>query len=72
MKTEKFDYILNAGKKKDNLYPICAFKTKELAIEGRSTSPYKVYQYFEVVYMPEDNDDINEVVWTLILRGKEK
>jgi hypothetical protein len=65
MKTEKFDYILNAGKKKDNLYPICAFKTKELAIEGAKVLlPTKVYQYFEVVYMPEDNDDINEVVWT--------
>jgi hypothetical protein len=63
-KTESFPYILNAGRKKDNLYPICAYKTKEDAMVGAvALKPENVYKYFEVVYMPEDNDDINEVVW---------
>jgi hypothetical protein len=65
MKTESFPYILNAGKKKDNLSPICAYKTKEDALVGVvALKSEKVYKYFEVVYMPEDDDDINEVVWT--------
>ena len=64
-KTESFPYILNAGKKKNDLYPICAYKTKEDAMIGVvALKSEKVYKYFEVVYMPEDDDDINEVVWT--------
>ena len=63
-KTESFPYILNASKKKDDLYPVCAYKTKEDAMVGAVTlKSENVYKYFEVVYMPEDNDDINEVVW---------
>jgi hypothetical protein len=63
-KTESFPYILNVGKKKDDLYPVCAYKTKEDAMVGAvALKSENVYQYFEVVYMPEDNDDINEVVW---------
>ena len=34
MKTEKFDYILNAGPTKDNLRPCCAYKGVEDAIEA--------------------------------------
>lgn len=65
MKTESFPYILNAGNKKDNLSPICAYKTEEDALVGVvALKSVKVYKYFEVVYMPEDDDDINEVVWT--------
>jgi len=66
-KTEKFDYIVNAGPTKDNLRPACTYKTKEDAISGaQRLTAEKIpgLKYTEVVYMPEDNDDINEVVWT--------
>lgn len=65
-KNKKFDYIVNAGKTKDNLYPVCAYKTKEDAIAGaQRLAAEKIpgLKYTEVVYMPENNDDINEVVW---------
>jgi hypothetical protein len=64
-KTKKFDYIVNAGKTKDNLYPACAYKYKEDAIAGaeRLVAAGTSLKFVEVVYMPEDNDDINEVVW---------
>ncbi len=66
MKTEKFDYIVNAGASKDNLTPVCAYKSKEDAIAGaQALAAEKIpgLKYTEAVYMPEDNDDINEVVW---------
>jgi hypothetical protein len=65
MKTEKFDYIVNAGKTKDGLRPACAFKSKELAIEDAEAmkSARTRLKYFEVVYMPEDDPDTNDVVW---------
>ena len=66
-KTEKFDYIVNAGKTKDNLCPTCAYKSKEDAIEGaqRLVAAETRLKFAEVVYMPEDDDDINEVVYTI-------
>lgn len=65
MKTEKFNYILFAGKEKDDLYPVCAYKTKEDAMVGAvALKAEKVYKCFEVAYMPEDDDDTNEVVWS--------
>ena len=66
MKTEKFDYIVNAGGSKDNLTPVCAYISKEDAITGaQRLAAEKIpgLKYTEVVYMPEDNDDINEVIW---------
>lgn len=66
MKTDKFDYIVNAGPTKDNLRPACAYKTKEDAIasaERLTAEKIPGLKYAEVVYMPEDNDDINEVIW---------
>lgn len=65
MKTEKFDYLLFAGEKKDDLYPICAYKTKEDAMVGAvALKSENVYKCFEVVYMPEDDEDTNKVVWS--------
>lgn len=63
---EKFDYIVNAGTSKDDLYPTCAFKSKEDAIGGveRLVAAVPRLKYVEVVLMPEDDDNINEVVWT--------
>jgi hypothetical protein len=65
-KAKKFDYIVNAGKTKDNLYPACAYKYKEDAIAGaeRLIAAGTSLKFAEVVYMPEDNDGINEVIWT--------
>ena len=66
-KIEKFDYLVNAGPTKDNLRPACAYKTKEDAIAGaQRLAAERIHglKYTEVVYMPEDNDDINDVVWT--------
>ena len=66
-KTEKFDYLLFAGPSKDDLYPTCAYKTKEDAIaaaKGLEAEEIKKLKCIEVALMPEDDDDINEVVWT--------
>jgi len=66
-KTEKFDYLLFAGKTKDDLRPACAYKFKEDAIEAAKrleAEKIKAMQCIEVACMPEDDDDINEVVWS--------
>ena len=70
-KTEKFDYIINAGPTKDNLRPCCAYKTVEDAVEAAKrlrAERLPHFKYIEVVNMPEDNDDINEVVWATYWR----
>jgi hypothetical protein len=66
-KTEKFDYLLFAGPSKAALYPECAYKHKEDAIEAAKrleAEKIKKMKYIEVVLMPEDDDDVNEVVWS--------
>lgn len=65
-KTEKFDYLLFAGKTKDDLRPTCAYKNKEDAIEAAKrleAEKIRAMQYIEVTFMPEDDVDTNEVVW---------
>ena len=54
-------YIINAGEDKDDLYPYLACESKDKAIALCENNKY--YNYLEVVYMPEDDEDINEVVW---------
>jgi hypothetical protein len=66
-KTEKFDYLLFAGKTKDDLRPACAYKFKEDAIEAaKRLAAEKIsgMKCIEVAFMPEDDDDTNEVVWS--------
>jgi hypothetical protein len=66
-KTEKFDYLLFAGKTKDDLRPACAYKSKEDAIKAaKRLDAEKIsgMKCIEVVLMPEDDDDTNEVVWS--------
>lgn len=66
MKTKGYDYIVNAGPTKDDLRPCCAYRYKEDAIQGAKNleaEKIKKLSCIEVVLMPEDNDDINEVVW---------
>lgn len=57
-----FPYILNAGKKKDDLSPVCYYMTVDQAMLGVMTLIPDTYNYFEVIYMPAEDDDINEVV----------
>lgn len=60
--SEKCDWILNAGPSKDNLAPYCAFPTKEEAISS-ARNALNFWNFTEVVYMPEDDPDTNDVVW---------
>lgn len=66
-KTKKFDYLLFAGPAKDNLRPACAYKYEEDAIEAaKRLEAEKIsgMKCIEVAFMPEDDDDTNEVVWS--------
>jgi hypothetical protein len=47
---------------KDNLQPYIASPTKEDGIKD-ARKALEFYTYTEVVYMPEDDIDTNEVVW---------
>lgn len=55
-------YIINVGMEKDNLQPYLASPTKKAGIKDAEQA-LKFYAYTEVVYMPEDDLDINKVVW---------
>jgi hypothetical protein len=59
---ESYPYIINVGMEKDNLQPYLASPTKEEGIKD-ARRVLKFYRYTEVVYMPEDDIDTNEVVW---------
>lgn len=62
-------YVIFSGETKNDLYPVGAAPTKEeaisrakaLALLGKVKPEYKCA---EAVYMPEDDDDTNEVVWS--------
>ena len=59
------DYIINAGKSQNNCVPVNAALTKEEAIEkAKVLVEQHKYKYAEVVFMPESDISINEVVWT--------
>ena len=59
------DYIINAGKSQNNCVPVNATLTKEEAIEkAKVLVEQHKYKYTEVVFMPESDININEVVWT--------
>lgn len=59
------DYIINAGKSQDNCEPIKAAPDKAKAIEAaKLLLAEHRYEYTEVVFMPESDININEVVWT--------
>ena len=60
-----YDFIINVGDYDDELDPYCvAFPAKEEAIEeAKKLIETKTYKFTEVVYMPVDDEDINEVVW---------
>lgn len=62
LKKESYPYIINVGMEKDNLQPYLASPTKKVGIKDAEQA-LEFYTYTEVVYMPEDNLDINKVVW---------
>lgn len=62
MTQEENDYIINVGDSRDDLTPIDSAKTKEEAIK-KAKLYLEDWKYSEVVYMPCDNDDINDVIW---------
>ena len=59
---KSYDYIINAGDYNDNLQPYIAAPSKEEGIKYAKQA-LTFYRYTEVVYMPEDDIDTNEVVW---------
>ena len=58
-----YDYIINAGMEKDDLEPALAYSTKDEAIREAQKLNDLFYEFTEVVYMPEDDVDTNEVIW---------
>ena len=59
------DYVMFAGENRNDLYPISAWSDKDEAIdEAKRLVATKVYKLIEVTFMPEYDDDINEIVWT--------
>ena len=62
MTQEEYDYIINVGQTRDDLGPFVAAPTEYDAI-NKAKELSKDYKYVEVVYMPIDNEDINEIVW---------
>lgn len=59
---ESYPYIINVGMRKDDLQPYIAAPSHEQGLI-RAETALQFYNYSEVVYMPEDDLDTNEVVW---------
>ena len=57
-----YEYIINAGNSLDELRPTYSAPTEEEAISG-AKELLSTYKYTEVVFMPCDDLDINEVIW---------
>lgn len=56
------DYIINVGHDEDNLTPFDSAHTYEEGIE-KCEKHFEDWEFIELVYMPQENDDINVVVW---------
>lgn len=63
MTQEENDYIINIGESRFNMQPFESAHTEAEAIE-RAEALCKEHKCAEVVYMPVDNIDINEVIWS--------
>lgn len=57
------DYIIKVGRSKAALRPFDSAHTPKEAVD-KAKEYTEDWEYVEIVYMPVDNDDINEVVWT--------
>ena len=56
------DYIINVGHEKDNLSPFASAHDWDEGME-KAKELLSTWEYVELVFMPQDNVDINEVVW---------
>lgn len=56
-------YVINVGDSRFNMYPLESASTEEVA-RARVDELLDSYKCVEAVYMPEDNDDINEVIYS--------
>ena len=63
MTQEVNDFILNVGNDRYNLEPYASAHTMDEAIE-LAEKLRETWKCVEVVYMPCDNIDINEIVWS--------
>lgn len=68
---EHFPYILNAGKKKDDLSPVCYYMTVDQAMLGVMTLIPDTYNYFEVIYMPVEDEESKEVILSNCVEDEE-
>lgn len=57
-----FPYVLNAGNEKDDLSPVCYYNDLDQAILGVVTLVPDTYTYFEVLYMPQEDANIKELI----------
>jgi hypothetical protein len=63
MTQDQNDYIINVGQTRDDIGPFESAYTEEEAVE-RAEQLCKEYKCVEIVYMPQDNIDINETIWS--------
>ncbi len=59
---EENDYILNVGQTQELLAPFDSAHDLEEA-QTKALELRKTWKCVEIVYMPVDNDDINEIIW---------
>ena len=57
------DYIINVGQTRDDLRPFKSASTESEGIE-MAKELLKNWKCVEVVYMPCDNIDINDIIWS--------
>jgi hypothetical protein len=62
-------YVVFAGSSKEELQPVFSAPTKRSAV-AKAKKLATEYNCVEATYMPEDNDDINEIVYSNYVEGK--
>jgi hypothetical protein len=55
-------YVIFVGDSRDDLEPIASAPSKETAI-GMAKAVQSEYSYIEVTYMPEEDEDVNDIVY---------
>jgi hypothetical protein len=62
-------YVVFAGSSKEELQPVFSAPTKRSAV-AKAKKLATEYNCVEATYMPEDDDDINEIVYSNYVEGK--
>ena len=63
MTQEVNDYIINVGQDRSNINPFDSAHTEGEAIQ-KAEQYCEDWKCVEVVYMPCDNEDVNEIIWS--------